>query len=64
MTTQQRVIKCKFCDWRTNLWGRKSNPGKAFRRLQIHIFEDHFDAPEVLLESIEVSLTEDWTNET
>lgn len=34
-------IKCRFCEWRTNLWGRGSNPSKAFARLAFHIEESH-----------------------
>ncbi len=50
-----RLIKCKFCTWKTNLWGRGSNPGRAFRRLQHHVLEEH-DIPEALLECIEANL--------
>lgn len=36
-------IQCKHCEWKTSKWGKGSNPGKAFKRLRIHIVDHHQD---------------------
>lgn len=34
-------IKCKFCEWQTAKWGKRSNPSLAFRRLYLHMIDCH-----------------------
>ena len=36
-------IQCKYCEWKTNKWGKGSNPHKAFGRLRLHLFDYHQD---------------------
>lgn len=36
-------IKCKYCEWKTNKWGKSSNPHKAFKRLRHHLVDYHLD---------------------
>lgn len=39
----KNYIKCKFCEWKTNKWGKGSNPHKAFKRLRAHLIDYHDD---------------------
>lgn len=36
-------IKCKHCEWKTSKWGNGSNPHKAFKRLRVHLIDQHID---------------------
>lgn len=55
--TQNNYIKCKFCEWKTNKWGKNSNPNKAFKRLRNHLTDYHCDKlDDNMLDTIEANL--------
>lgn len=36
-------IQCKFCEWKVSKWNKGSNPHKAFKKLRVHLVEQHPD---------------------